>query len=152
MLQNRIIVCYNLKRRVWQGSSFCALCRNEEEDLQQLFLHCPFSLVVWSLMLQNLKNYGNWEPDRVDQSFWTWYCDHITSFYNELPLFIWWGIWLHGNNIIFQGKSLLIKQVVMGVLGALYDYKKEEKIKKYIFIRGHVFDYFVLCNFFDSSS
>jgi len=49
-----ILVGENLKKRGFLGPFRCALCRQEEESLDHLFLECPYSKAVWSILLGTL--------------------------------------------------------------------------------------------------
>jgi hypothetical protein len=39
----------NLIKRNWQGSKTCCFC-DQEENVQQLFIECPFAKIIWTIV------------------------------------------------------------------------------------------------------
>lgn len=88
--------------------SMCVLCRNDEETMDHLFLHCKVARVLWS----NLFSVGglNWVAPRKAVSLL-----HITfkglggskrgkCLWNCAILATWWVLWIERNARIFDDR------------------------------------------------
>jgi len=55
VVHNTILTWDNIHKRGFEDLGSCSLCKEDLEDLENLFLTCPFAISVWSGVLQTLK-------------------------------------------------------------------------------------------------
>jgi hypothetical protein len=101
LLMNRAPTWENLQKKSFVGPSRCALCKQENETSQHLFLQCP-SLMVWNELRNSLGTTARWEGDSVEQALQSWISSSDTTPIKSLPLISAWGIWLARNHAIFD--------------------------------------------------
>jgi hypothetical protein len=53
-VNNKILTWNNLQLRGWKGPGHCQLCKKDSEDSAHLFIHCPFTKLIW-LKIKNIK-------------------------------------------------------------------------------------------------
>jgi hypothetical protein len=46
-VKNKILTWNNLQLRGWKGPGRCHLCKRDSEDNAHLFIHCPFTKLIW---------------------------------------------------------------------------------------------------------
>jgi hypothetical protein len=63
-LENKILTWENLRKRGWEGPSFCSLCFRDEETVLHIFVSCTFSQKVWSTLstVYNFNTFGEVAP------------------------------------------------------------------------------------------
>lgn len=92
-----------------EQNSLCVLC-SKEESLVHLFLTCEFTQLLWNTFAQG---YGQLIPahtsigDRIKA--WAshrWQQESVEWFWSRAPVAIWWLVWLHRNEIVFEGKAV----------------------------------------------
>jgi len=114
-----------LKRRIFSLASRCALCLNEEESIDHLFLHCHWASTLWSLALSLMGVY--WlRPSNVKDVLVSWRrrlkkC-WVYGIWRLIPLAIWWCTWKERNRRIFEGKALSLQNFKLYFLGLLYSW------------------------------
>ena len=57
-LNNKILTWENLKKRGWNGPSWCALCHSDEEIGSHLFVVCSYAELVWKKYCKEIKFQG----------------------------------------------------------------------------------------------
>ena len=72
--------------REWMGPGCLVLCRRHSNSMDQIFIHYPFSINVWSLACEDLNINTFWGVYNSEDNFNTWY--HEESSYKFLPIFI----------------------------------------------------------------
>jgi len=55
VVQNNIFTWDNIHKRGFEDLGRCSLCKEDLEDVENLFLTCPFAISVWSGVLQTPK-------------------------------------------------------------------------------------------------
>ena len=82
----------NLQLRGWMGPDRCQLCKGYIEDIDQLFIHCPFTKHIW-LKIKSIKKYNqDWSGNDLDACLTNWTMDKTVPSY--LDAHICWFIWL----------------------------------------------------------
>jgi hypothetical protein len=102
----------NLARKNWKGSKKCVSC-NRNENIQHLFLDCPFAKTIWHIIFfaTNLK-----QPRSISHLFGPW----LNNQTKTMKGLIWvgvaalcWAIWRCRNDLIFNKlKTNSIMQVI----------------------------------------
>jgi hypothetical protein len=102
----------NLARKNWKGSQQCISC-NRNENIQHLFLDCPFAKTIWRIVFfaTNLNQSGS-----IGHMFGTW----LNNQHKKIKGLIWvgttalcWAIWRCRNDVIFKKlKTNSIMQVI----------------------------------------
>ena len=57
LLQDKILTLDNLAKRGQIIPSRCCLCKHDLETVDHIFIHCPFSSRVWSLLTSKMNFY-----------------------------------------------------------------------------------------------
>ncbi|KAL4346749.1 hypothetical protein GQ457_17G015740 [Hibiscus cannabinus] len=120
LLHNRAPVKVELLKRGVRsiGDDICPLCSRSRETVDHLFFTCIVSWQIWSLV----ANY--WGVSLVlhqdPLSFllsWPHICSKLAEdrMWRLLPYAIIWSLWLHRNDIIFQGKTIDVAQLFFSV-------------------------------------
>ena len=96
------------KRRPFRSLSpnWCVLCKKNLESIDHVFLHCSFSLHIWSRLLLELGQV--WVvPKKCEDIFELEYFMHSNKrgqlIWNVAVLVIVWSLWLERNCRIFEG-------------------------------------------------
>jgi hypothetical protein len=55
LVQNKILTWDNLRRRGFIGPSIFHLCQQQEETMEHLLNHCPFSELIWNQAAQSMR-------------------------------------------------------------------------------------------------
>lgn len=55
VVHNNILACDNIHKMGFQDLGRRSLCKEDLEDMEHLFITCPFAILVWSGVLQTLK-------------------------------------------------------------------------------------------------
>ncbi|XP_060187660.1 uncharacterized protein LOC132616913 isoform X2 [Lycium barbarum] len=115
----------NLRRRGVIVVNMCAMCKQANESVNHLFLHCPAAARLWyffysMLGLQwampfNIKDaYASWILWRVDKS--------IKRIWRMIPAVIFWNLWKERNSRCFEGISTPICSLKSRCLATLYSW------------------------------
>jgi hypothetical protein len=108
---NKILTWQNLQWRGWEGPSRCHLCKNDSENTDHLFIHCPFTKSVWN-KINSIKNYKQeWGGSNLDDSLSKWTKNRSAS--TSLAPLICWFVWLERNAMIFEEKTPSAQSVVI---------------------------------------
>jgi hypothetical protein len=91
----------NLARKNWKGSQKCVSC-NRNENIQHLFLDCPFAKTIWHIIFfATALN----QPRSISHLFGTW----LNNQPKTMKGLIWvgvaalcWAIWRCRNDVIFN--------------------------------------------------
>jgi ribonuclease HI/exonuclease III len=106
----------NLKRKGWAGPFRCPLCLQAEESSPHLFLSCPFSKEVWTLVAGSHFPL----PSDLHSLLMDWITlspfpspkqSLVTILWQILPRFTLWGLWLERNSRLFREKERIPPQV-----------------------------------------
>jgi ribonuclease HI len=110
-----------LRRRGWEGPSYCSLCRKATEDINHLLVHCPFTQMVWSRVLSHLSLQLIWNGNTLSNSYTRWLEQPTAP--KSLPALVSWQIWIARNRAIFDSRPPTLQSVVQKLLGT-YNWKQ----------------------------
>ena len=85
LLKDKLLTCQKLIKRGWMGPGYCAMCMNESDCVNHIFIHCSFSKSVWKLACEGLKVYTPWWDSNIEENFRIWHQEEGT--YKLLPIF-----------------------------------------------------------------
>lgn len=101
------------------------MCKEKEESINHLFVHCSMAYRIWGFFLSHLK---------VSWSFPYHFQDVILSWRNKeldgLPSVIWqflpsvicWVLWLERNDRIFKDKSRSQVEILVIIFNLLFEW------------------------------
>ena len=103
----RILTLHMLKRCTRALANICFLCKEKEETIDHLLLHCSKSRLLWDLLLAIVG--VNWVfPLIVREALLSWNGSFVGKKHKKAwmvaPLMIFWTIWRERNNIVFDNK------------------------------------------------
>lgn len=93
-------------KRSFHGPFWCHLCRNNEENTDHLFLHCPIITEQWNLITASSPSLHRWQGRSIMEAWLDWLERHKGRVRN-LPLLMCWAIWTARNRAIFDRKDPL---------------------------------------------
>ena len=102
ILENKAPTWDILQKRFLQGPRICSLCRDAEETISHLFVHCRFSQAVWADICKFLDYNVRWQGESFLDAFHLWWSDQKASSIRAFPCIFAWGIWITRNKIIFH--------------------------------------------------
>ena len=96
-----------LKRRGITLVNRCFLCKEEEETIDHLLVHCSRAKMLWNLFLA-IMDY-NWVfPLTVRQTLFAWQGANVGKkrkrVWMAAPLCLFWTLWLERNRVAFENK------------------------------------------------
>ena len=100
VVHNNSLTWDNIHRRGFQDLGRCSLCKEYLEDVEHLFLTCPFVISVWSGVLQTLKIHVIQNMVSIQRCLTQWF--EGFKRYCSSPFYILWGIWRSRNENIFE--------------------------------------------------
>jgi ribonuclease HI len=115
--ENKILSWDVLQKKGWNGPGFCILCRESEEDINHLFIHCKFIKSVWVICSHFLNSSCSWSDNTINECMDSWLLCKAAS--KKLPILLSWFTWNERNKALFEGKSPSGWVVVHRTLGAL---------------------------------
>ena len=125
-----------MKRNI-TGPHRCALCKQNDETIDHLFIACPFATKVWELILHGL-NSETPANLTVDELFRTWKDRYPTSINNNtlwvkvwitFPKYVCWKLWLARNEQIFNNASWNPTTVAAKAKGLLLETLSNQQLK-----------------------
>ena len=90
-----------LQKRNHHGPGWCCLCKDENENIPHLFIHCRFTKEVWKELSAVYGKQFGWEGETVELACGSWLEDRSLKSYISLLTVVSWGIWIHRNRSIF---------------------------------------------------
>ena len=89
-------------------ASRCAMCLEEEESVDHLFLHCQWLSSLWFLSI-SLVGVSWVQLSNVEAVLAAWRRrlkkSRVHGIWKLVPLAIWWCTWKERNQRIFEGKA-----------------------------------------------
>jgi hypothetical protein len=102
ILENKIPTWDILQKRQFHGSSWCSLCRMQEESTDHLFMCCPFTSSVWVEASNLNSDIGRWRGVSFEEALKDWFKPTTPKHLKSLPILAAWGIWIARNNTLFR--------------------------------------------------
>ena len=90
-----------LQHRNHHGPGWCSLCKDDNESISHLFIHCRFTEEVWKVLSAVYGKQFGWEGESVDLTWGSWLADRSLKSFSSLPVVVSWGIWIYRNRSIF---------------------------------------------------
>lgn len=95
LLQNKILTLDSLKKRGFIFANRCVLCKNDEESVDHILLHCPFSSMIWD-KIWNLMSLDWVPPTTIQLFFLSWKGPSknllIIKLWDLILPFFYWGV------------------------------------------------------------
>jgi len=120
----------NLQSKGLIGPSYCLLCKNHDEGIPHIFIHCSFSKEVWFHCMQVLNLISQWNGNNLNECMDEW--NNRPEYSKNLPLLVCWHISLDRNKILFEGKNptaRVTSHKAMGALGNVSMIEKEQNLR-----------------------
>jgi hypothetical protein len=149
-LNKKILTWDTLRKRGWQGPGVCCLCKSDEEFVEHLFVHCPFTKNIWHMLRCLLNTYVVWGGISLEFNLKFW-----VNRYNSLralPGFTCLGIWCYRNSLLFNNKAYSLEILVNNIKCSFYEHQKLPKLKSKRIISGLPMTYFLVKGFFDGAA
>lgn len=104
-----------LQRRGFPWCSRCYFCKNEEETVEHLFLHCSFLRQCWEVFL-SIVGVSLVIHHKISRLLLVWKAQgmkrDLTLIWRTIPIYcILWTIWFERNKACFEGKIMQISGV-----------------------------------------
>ena len=116
VLQNRFLTMDRLSRFGIIDPQWCVLCKHSSEDVDNIFLNCPFTLFCWE-WLQNRLGWSNPFQSSLKGLLCSWPMDLDHGVYSKLwnifPSIVVWELWKERNCYIFKNKELVIDRFLL---------------------------------------
>lgn len=122
-----------LQSRCKQGPGRCALCKNDLETANHLFMECPTAKKVWSEVLKQMNLTIEWEGQSLSEAWQNWWNKIPEQKLRNLPATICWGIWIARNRHIFQEKeteAVQIKIRCLSIYSIILDAEDKRESRK----------------------
>jgi hypothetical protein len=146
----RILTCENLKKKGFVLAGWCCMCKNAEETVDHLLLHCWFARQLWSFVFQCVGI--DWViPLHVSEllfGWWNWFGKRSSRVWNLIPSCLMWTIWRERNNRTFENLETPLAKVLELFFVSLYDWSRAWGLTASPFV-GEFLESFA-CNTFDS--
>jgi hypothetical protein len=122
----RILTCDNLKKRGFVLAGWCCMCKDADETMDHLFLHCSVARKLWSFVFKFVGI--DWVLlSRVSEvlfSWWNWFGKRSSGVWNLIPSCLMWTMWGERNNRTFENKEIPSAKIIEIFFGSLYDWSR----------------------------
>jgi exonuclease III len=122
----RILTCDNLKKKGIVMVGWCCMCRNADETVDHLMLHCQFARQLWTFIFKSVGI--SWVlPSQVSEllfGWWNWFGKRSSGVWNLIPSCLMWTIWRERNNRIFEDQENSVAKIIEAFFGSLYDWSR----------------------------
>jgi len=103
ILFDKIPTGSNLMKRSFHNPFWCHLCRNEEENTNHIFLHCPTTKAHWNSIICHYPSLKLWQGHDILDAWSTW-CQSQNGKSRNMPFLVCWSLWIARNHSIFYHK------------------------------------------------
>jgi hypothetical protein len=121
-----ILTCDNLKRRGMVLAGWCCMCKNADESVDHLLLHCGAARQLWSFVFQFVGI--EWViPSRVLEllfGWWNWFGKRSSAVWNLIPSCLMWTIWRERNTRTFENQETPMAKLIELFFTTLYDWSR----------------------------
>ena len=116
----------NLKKKGFVLAGWCCICKDADEKVDHLFLHCSVARKLWSFVFKFVGI--DWVlPSQVSEvlfSWWNWFGKRSSGVWNLIPSCLIWTIWRERNNRTFENKETPSAKIIKIFFGSLYDWSR----------------------------
>jgi ribonuclease HI len=130
-VQGKILTWEVLRKRGWHGPSRCALCKDAAEDLHHLFVHCAFSINIWTFLKQHFSLTTDWKGSSFTDCFISW--TSASSAPHSLAAHVCWQTWKERNLAVFEDRPPSLQAVLHRILST---FQLQQKPIKFIQIKA----------------
>lgn len=109
VLQDRAWTAARLQQRGWENNYFCALCERNLETAAHIFIECPFTRKIWTLV-SVWSSCPNLNPiswgDHTDME--EWFIEVVKAGNKKghtIAILTMWHVWKERNGRVFEQKS-----------------------------------------------
>ena len=127
ILEQKVSTSDILQKRQFHGPRCYSLCKNSLENINHLFLECPFSSYIWPEALRTIDCNINWQGQSAEDALRLWMLNQTTNPFKYLPLIISYGVWITRKNAIFQEALTTPPIVVAQAIGILAHFPQEKE-------------------------
>jgi hypothetical protein len=121
-----ILTCDNLKKRGFVLAGWCCMCKNAEESVDHLLLHCWAARQLWNFVFQFVGIV--WVlPLHVSEllfGWWNWFGKRSSGVWNLIPSCLMWTIWRERNKRTFENTETPLAKIIEIFFGSLYDWSR----------------------------
>lgn len=104
ILFDKIPTGTNLMKRSFHGPLWCHLCCKEEESTKHLFLKCNVTKELWHNISAHYPSLKVWQGLNIMEAWNCWCREHTRKSIN-MPLLVYWAIWITRNQVILKNKA-----------------------------------------------
>jgi len=131
VIQRSILTWDNLVKRGFCGPGICALCSDDSEDIDHLFVFCRYTKHIWTSLVHNYNFALAWGDLPLSENY-------ANSIHNQprrlhFPILVCWILWKARNKIIFDHIQISANTILYQIIHLFGQYpEKEIKIKRHI--------------------
>ena len=107
----------NLKKKGFYLVNRCYFCKEEEESVDYMMLHCLYVRKLWDKFITLLC--FEWVfPNNIQDFFIAWKTTHNILVINIWNIFLphfWWEVWKERNDRVFRGKESNSNQIFYNI-------------------------------------
>jgi hypothetical protein len=122
----RILTCDNLKKKGMALAGWCCMCKNADETVVHLLLHCSIARQIWGFVFQFVGI--NWVlPSHVSEvlgGWWNWFGRRCSGVWNLIPSCLMWTIWRERNKHTFENQETSVAKIIEIFFVSLYDWSR----------------------------
>ena len=107
-------------------ASWCGMCKNAEETVDHLLIHCRFARQLWNFVFQSAGI--NWVlPHHVPEmlfGWWNWIGKRSSGVWNLTPSCLMWTIWKERNKRTFENTETPLAKTIEIFFVTLFDWSR----------------------------
>jgi hypothetical protein len=107
-------------------TGWCCMCKNDDESVDHLFIHCGTAQMLWNLVLRSVGIDWVFPSCVLDLLFgwWNWFGKSFSGVWNLIPSCLIWTIWWECNNCTFENKEVTMDKLLETFFGFLFDWSR----------------------------
>ena len=121
-----ILTCDNLKKKGFVLASWCCMCKNAEETVDHLLLHCWVARQLWNFVFLFVGI--DWvlllHVSNLLFGWWNWFGKRSSGVWNLIPSCLMWTIWRERNKRTFENMETPVAKVIEIFFVSLYDWSR----------------------------
>lgn len=128
VLHHSILTWDNLVKKGFSGPGMCALCTDNSEDINHLFVFCRYTKYIWSYLVHTFNFAWAWDDLPVCENFDNW--TRMQPKKLHFPILVCWIIWKARNGIIFDHIRRSARSIIYHITQLYGLYPDKEIMKK----------------------